>query len=223
MGTNDTWLRPVRDLSRAPVSFLPARPGDPGPPERPGAPAVGSGRTPARVRIIAGEWGGRRIQAPPGAGVRPTTDRIREAWMGAIGGRIEGARVLDLFAGTGALGLEALSRGATEAVFVERARSALRLLEQNIEALGAGTQARIVRADAVRYLERAGEERFDLALADPPYGKGYAATLLRRAAERPFARELWVEHRSREPLPELPGLRQRRYGDTTLTIWEQDG
>ena len=141
--------------------------------------------------------------------------------MGAIGRRIEGARVLDLFAGTGALGLEALSRGATEAVFVERARSALRLLEKNIEALGAGTKVRIVRSDAVRFLERESAEGFDFALADPPYGQGYAATLLRRAARRPFARELWVEHRSRESMPALPGLRQRRYGDTTITIWEQ--
>ena len=141
--------------------------------------------------------------------------------MGAIGGRIEGAKVLDLFAGTGALGLEALSRGALEAVFVERARSALGLLEKNIEELGAGECSRIVRSDAIHYLERAGEEGFDLALADPPYGKGYAAAFLRRAAERPFARELWVEHRSRESLPELPGLRQRSYGDTTLTIWEK--
>lgn len=143
--------------------------------------------------------------------------------MGAVGARLEGARVLDLFAGTGALGLEALSRGALEAVFVERARSALRLLERNIGELGAGTRARVVRSDAIRYLERAIGEGFDLALADPPYGRGYAAALLLRVAERPFAQELWVEHPTREPLPELPGLRQRRYGDTTLTIWERSG
>ena len=143
--------------------------------------------------------------------------------MGAIGARLEGARVLDLFAGTGALGLEALSRGALEVVFVERARSALRLLECNIGELGAGTGARVVRSDAIRYLERIRGEGFDLALADPPYGQGYPAALLRRVAERPFARELWVEHPAREPLPELPGLQQRRYGDTTLTIWKRHG
>lgn len=140
--------------------------------------------------------------------------------MGALGDRIEDARVLDLFAGSGALGLEALSRGAREAVFVERARRALQLLERNIEGLGAGHRARIVRSDVIRFLDREREDEFDLALADPPYGRGHAAALLRRMADRPFARELWVEHRSNEPVPELPGLAQRRYGDTTLSIWE---
>lgn len=140
--------------------------------------------------------------------------------MAALGDRVVNARVLDLFAGSGALGLEALSRGAREAVFVERSRGALRALERNIENLRAGERTRIVRADVMRFLNRGKEDDFDLVLADPPYGKGYAAALLNRMAERPFARELWVEHRSSESMPELPGLRQRRYGDTTLSIWE---
>ena len=173
------------------------------------------------MRIIAGQWGGRRIQAPKGKDVRPTTDRTREAWMSILGERIPGARVLDLFAGSGALGLECLSRGAREAVFVERARGALRALEANVKALEAGDRVRIVRGDAFSYVAGLEAGAFDLALADPPYDRGYAARLLGLYRDVPFARELWVEHRTDEELPELPELRHRRYGDTTLT-WTTD-
>jgi 16S rRNA (guanine966-N2)-methyltransferase len=170
------------------------------------------------VRIIAGEWGGRRIKAPAGRDVRPATDRVREAWMSALGGRLDDLTVLDLFAGSGALGLEALSRGAAHATFVEIARASLASLEDNLRLLGAGARATVVRGDAMRYARRLGPGAFDLALADPPYGKGHAAALLERFREVPFARELWVEHRTGEPLPELAGLTHRRYGDTMLTI-----
>src|SRR5919109_5697681 len=90
------------------------------------------------VRIVAGQWRGRRIKAPPGDRVRPTADRVREAWMSIVQPHLLGATVLDLFAGSGALGLEALSRGASSAVFVEIAAQSLRTLGENIEALGAG-------------------------------------------------------------------------------------
>jgi 16S rRNA (guanine966-N2)-methyltransferase len=169
------------------------------------------------VRIIAGEWGGRRIKAPAGREVRPTTDRVREAWMSTLGGRLDGLTVLDLFAGSGALGLEALSRGARHATFVEIARASLRSLEDNVRALGAQARCTVVKGDALKFVRRLGPLAFDLALADPPYGEGHAADLLARFAEVPFARALWVEHRTGEPLPELPELAQRRYGDTTLT------
>lgn len=172
------------------------------------------------MRIIAGEWGGRRIQTPEGLAVRPTSDRVREAWMSAAGGRFPEARVLDLFAGSGALGLEALSRGAGEATFVERSRKALRVLDQNIRSLGAGDRCSVVRGDVFRFVERFDGEPFDLAFADPPYERGYAALLLTEFAQNPFARELWVEHRSSETLPPLAGLRSRRYGDTTISVWE---
>ena len=169
------------------------------------------------MRIIAGAWGGRRIKAPGGRDVRPTTDRVREAWMSAMGGRLDGFSVLDLFAGSGALGLEALSRGAEHATFVEIGRQGLRALEDNLRTLDARARATVMKGDALRYARRLGPGAFDLALADPPYGAGHAAALLERFAEVPFARELWVEHRSGEPVPGLSGLRQRRYGDTTLT------
>jgi 16S rRNA (guanine966-N2)-methyltransferase len=172
------------------------------------------------MRIIAGEWRGRTIQAPRGLQVRPTTDRVREAWMSSLGSRITGARVLDLFAGSGALGLESLSRGAREVVFVEKERVPLQALESNVRALGAGGRCRIMRDDAFHFLEAVEGVEFDLALADPPYDMGYAAQLLTSSASNPFARELWVEHRTGETLPSLSGLRSRRYGDTTLTIWE---
>jgi 16S rRNA (guanine966-N2)-methyltransferase len=170
------------------------------------------------VRIIAGDWGGRRIKAPAGRDVRPTTDRVREAWMSALGGRLDGLTVLDLFAGSGALGLEALSRGAAHATFVELARASLKSLEENVRTLGASGRCTIVRGDAMKYVARLGARAFDVALADPPYGEGRAAALLQRFQEVPFARELWVEHRTGEPLPELARLVHRRYGDTTLTI-----
>jgi len=139
--------------------------------------------------------------------------------MSALGDRVVGANVLDLFAGSGALGLEALSRGARAVTFVERGRAALGALTENVERLGAGDRCRVVRGDAFRFLERPGGEVYDLAFADPPYDRGYAARLLTRMAKDPFARELWVEHRTKEDIPLLPGLLQRRYGDTTLSIW----
>jgi 16S rRNA (guanine966-N2)-methyltransferase len=138
--------------------------------------------------------------------------------MAALGESVEDARVLDLFSGSGALGLEALSRGALEVTFVERARGALQTLRRNVEALGAHGQCRIIKGDAMAFVRRLEAVSFDLALADPPYDGGLAQELLARFSEEPFAEELWVEHRTKEPLPPLPGLRQRRYGDTTLSI-----
>jgi len=143
---------------------------------------------------------------------------VREAWFAALGGAVDDARVLDLFAGSGALGLEALSRGAREVVFVELARGALAVLERNVELLGAGGRCRIVRGDAVAFARRLEPLAFDLAFADPPYDRGFAARLLEVFVEKGFARELWVEHRSSEVLPPVGDLRQRRYGDTTLSI-----
>ncbi|HEX2094005.1 MAG TPA: 16S rRNA (guanine(966)-N(2))-methyltransferase RsmD [Longimicrobiaceae bacterium] len=170
------------------------------------------------MRIIAGEWGGRRITAPPGRGTRPTTDRVREAWMSAVAEEIPGARILDLFAGSGALGLEALSRGAEHAVFVESSPGALRALRANLETLGAAGRAEVVRGDALRYVAGLPSGAFDLAFADPPYGEGLAAALAARFAGRPFARLLCVEHRRDDTLPEIPAARTRRYGDTVLTF-----
>jgi len=141
--------------------------------------------------------------------------------MSVLHPRLPGARVLDLFAGSGALGLECLSRGAAEVVFVERARASLVSLGANIEALGAGERARVVQADAVTWARELDAGAFDLALADPPYDQGYLGALLDAFCRTPFAAELWIEHRSSEtPSESLPAgreVRTRRYGDTSLT------
>jgi 16S rRNA (guanine966-N2)-methyltransferase len=168
------------------------------------------------MRIVAGALGGRRIEAPPGRDTRPTSDRVREALFSALG-PLDGERVLDLFAGSGALAIEALSRGAAEAVLVER---------DALDALGIGPEAASVRRrDALKALRdaREGSESYDLVFIDPPYrlaaglGPGLADALAPVLAQG--ARVVGESDR-RTPL-ELPGLTttfERRYGDTLLRI-----
>ncbi len=136
--------------------------------------------------------------------------------MSALGGRVVGARVVDLFAGSGALGLEALSRGAKSVVFVDRARGALQLLRANIELLRAESECRVREAEVFRFLESV-DEPFDIALADPPYAPGEAQRLVDRYLKEPFAKELWLEHPSRESLDLPEWAHTRRYGDTALS------
>ena len=173
------------------------------------------------MRIVAGEWRGRRIKAPAGDKVRPTADRVREAWMSIVQPWLPGASVLDLFAGSGALGLEALSRGAASAVFVEIAPPSLRALSDNIEALGASDTATVRRADALRFAESLPPHAFDVAFADPPYGHGAALRLAELWQATPFARVIGIEHRVGERMP--PGGEARRYGSTAVTFYESDG
>ena len=170
------------------------------------------------MRIIAGQWKGRRLKPLKGRDIRPTTDRVREAWMSAMGGRLDGLRVLDLFAGSGAVGLEALSRGAAHVTFVERARSSIRVLEANVALLGAGNDVRVIDDDVHHFLRKVERHAYDVALADPPYGTGDAARLVDAFRRSPFAPELWVEHPWRESIPLGPDDRTRRYGDTALTL-----
>jgi len=169
------------------------------------------------VRIVAGEWRGRIIKAPEDARVRPTADRVREAWMSIVQNEIAGARVLDLFAGSGALGLEALSRGAAHAVFVEFAAKSLFALGRNIESLGAGPRAEVHRGDALRFIEKLAPGAYDMAFADPPYGLGLSARVAGRWLAVPFAAVLGVEHAAREAMP--AGGDTRRYGDTAITFY----
>jgi 16S rRNA (guanine966-N2)-methyltransferase len=173
------------------------------------------------MRIVAGEWRGRRIKAPPGDRVRPTADRVREAWMSIVQRHLPGASVVDLFAGSGALGLEALSRGAASAVFVEIAPASLRALSENIAALGAGSAATVHRADVLRFVESLPAYTFDIAFADPPYGHGTASRLAERWLATPFARILGIEHRVGETMPH--GSDSRRYGSTVVTFYESEG
>lgn len=185
----------------------------------------------AAVRIIGGSAGGRRLATPRGAATRPTTDRVRESLFSILGGPPEGTRVLDLFAGSGALGLEALSRGADHTVFVDQAPAALEVLRANLRSLGFGDRATVLRADALRALprlERAGE-RFGWIFVDPPYASGLADAVLERlgtgdlvAAEGVVA----VEHDRRRSPAQRSGVLirddQRRYGDTVLSLYRRE-
>jgi 16S rRNA (guanine966-N2)-methyltransferase len=175
------------------------------------------------VRVVAGSARGRPLRAPPGDRVRPTSDRVREATFNALGslGLVEGARVLDLFAGTGALGIEALSRGADRAWFVDDDARSLAVVRANLAATGLGERARVIRADVIAWLAGDGapadttEFRFDLALVDPPYRFDRWAELL---AMLPAP---WAVAESDRPLPEPPGwrpVRTRRYGGTVTTF-----
>lgn len=169
------------------------------------------------MRIIAGKWRGRRIDAPTGDAVRPTGDRVREAWMSIVNPWLAGARVLDLFSGSGALGLEALSRGAAVVDFVESAPKSLSMIRANAELLGAGAEAVIHRADALRFVEGLGAHAYDVAFADPPYDLGLATQIAERWIATPFADVLGIEHRVNE---RLPGDGERRkYGGTVITFY----
>jgi 16S rRNA (guanine966-N2)-methyltransferase len=168
------------------------------------------------MRIVAGRWRGRQIKAPKGP-VRPTADRVREAWMSIIQPSLPEARVLDLFAGSGALGLEALSRGSRWVDFVENAPLALRTLRENADALGAGAAFTVHRQDAIRFLEGIEANAYDVAFADPPYRLGLAEAVATRWLAVPFAALLGVEHAAGESMPE--GGDTRRYGDTAITFY----
>jgi 16S rRNA (guanine966-N2)-methyltransferase len=172
------------------------------------------------MRVIAGEFGGRRLRAPDGVVTRPTTDRVRESMFNSLGsmGVIEGGRVLDLFAGTGALGIEALSRGAAEVTFVERDPAALAALGDNIADLGLEDRAIVVPGDARRHVaDSAGSRRYDLALVDPPYGfEGWPGLLVGLDAS-----VVTIESGATIAVP--PGwrvVRERRYGGTLVMIIE---
>jgi 16S rRNA (guanine966-N2)-methyltransferase len=176
------------------------------------------------MRVIAGRYGGRRLTAPKGRTTRPTSERVREALFAMLGD-VEGARVLDLFAGTGALGIEALSRGAAEAVFVECDRAAIDALQRNLGALGlTGEQARLrrERADEALRMARKRKETYDLILIDPPYGQALRLEPWLSAALAgvlaPGAR-VAIESDRRAPLDLGLGFeKERRYGDTTIAI-----
>jgi 16S rRNA (guanine966-N2)-methyltransferase len=171
------------------------------------------------MRIVAGRWRGRTIAAPTGRQVRPTADRVREAWMSIVGPFLAEARVLDLFAGSGALGLEAVSRGAAVADLVEIAPPSLRAIQRNIEMLGAGDAVRVHRKDALRFVESLDAGAYDVAFADPPYDLGLAPALAEKWLSVPFAGVLGIEHRRDE---HLPGDGERRqYGQTAITFFRR--
>lgn len=185
------------------------------------------------MRIIAGSFRGRRLadvgQGDAAAHLRPTTDRIRETLFnvlsGAYGDPVTDARVLDLFAGTGALGLEALSRGAQNVTFVENGRIAQKILTENIALCRAGAGCRVIKHDAQRIAPNK-DAPFDLIFLDPPYGKGMGEKAMTAAIQggwvAPDALIIWEENAQVMAPKGLRFLDARRYGDTTISIFNYE-
>lgn len=181
------------------------------------------------MRVVGGRLRGRALKSPVSQSTRPTTDRLREALFNvlahAYGDAADGARVLDLFAGTGALGIEAVSRGASFALFVEEAVEARALIRENVEALGLTGSTRIFRRDATRLGPCPSGEAYSLVFCDPPYGKGLAEAALLSAREggwlAPEALVVVEEKAGAFTAPEgFTVLEQRRYDETELTFLE---
>ena len=172
------------------------------------------------MRVVSGDLGGRKLVTPDGGDTRPTSDRVREAMFNSLFSldAIEGARVLDAFAGSGALGIEALSRGALHATFVETGRDALAALRENLETLQLGAQGRVAPGDALAHLERiaAEGEVYDLVLLDPPYGFDQWDELL---AAVPVGARVVIESDREVIVPDSWEVhRRKRYGGTVVTL-----
>lgn len=179
------------------------------------------------MRIVGGSFRGRKLHSPKGDQIRPTTDKVREAIFNIIRSSVPGARVLDLFAGTGALGLEALSRGAVQAVFVDHGTEAVRLIQANIELCKARERARVLHGPVPHILHGLAREGqgFDLIFMDPPYGEDHiekALSLLSGVARDGSL--VVAEHHRKDTVPERHGewvrIQQRRYGDTMISLFE---
>jgi 16S rRNA (guanine966-N2)-methyltransferase len=173
------------------------------------------------VRVVAGRFGGRRLVAPRGGRVRPTSDRVREALFSILGD-VSDSFVLDLFAGSGALAIEALSRGASEAVLVDSSAAAIAAIRRNLESLGLDAEVRRERAETHLQRARAARRQYDLVFLDPPYRQagalGRDVSVALAAVLAPGARVV-TESDRRAPLElELPLVTQRRYGDTLIRI-----
>jgi 16S rRNA (guanine966-N2)-methyltransferase len=167
------------------------------------------------MRIIGGKWADRPLVSPAGR-VRPTAEVLRAAMMELIAPELRGARVVDLFAGTGALGLEALSRGAKYCDFVENSPSALHALKANVAALRVRERSRIYDRDAIPFVERLQADRYDIALADPPYGSRKLNRVISHWQAVPFSAVLVLEHAADHE--GVPRGTRRDFGDTVITV-----
>ena len=176
----------------------------------------------SRLRVSGGEARGRRLKAPKG--IRPTQGMVKQAIFNLVGPGIEGAEVLDLFAGSGALGIEALSRGAAGVTFVDHQTRGLAILRQNLDVLGLKERARIVRGDVVRWLEASPDtvRRAGFVFLDPPYDDVVLDRALKALDGSVESATVVAEHSRRQEMPTLARLkvdRQRRYGDTMVTVF----
>lgn len=182
------------------------------------------------MRIIAGTFGGRRLHPPKGTAIRPTADRVREAIFSIIGPAVAGAKVLDLFAGTGAMGLEALSRGASRTTFVDQSRHAVQLIRHNVELCRIADRVSVIQGSVNQVIPRlaAQQEAFDLIFIDPPYGRNTIQQTLRILGEVARPGTIVVaEHASRDLLPvqlhEWSRTVERHYGDTLVSFYIRAG
>ena len=180
------------------------------------------------MRVITGTARGRRLKEPSDMRVRPTTEMVKEAVFNIIQFQIEGAKVLDLFAGTGQLGIEALSRGAAEAVFVDSSNDSLKLVRENLKITGLEERARVVRADALSYIKNG--EKYDIVFLDPPYDEDLLEKSVSASVMFDILRGNGIiicESRGGKALPEpnRDGLlkREYRYGKIKLTVYRKDG
>ena len=176
----------------------------------------------SKLRVSGGEARGRRLKAPKN--IRPTQGMVKQAIFNMVGARVEGANVLDLFAGSGALGIEALSRGAASVTFVDQQPRGLAILRQNLDALGFKERAHVVRGDVVRWLEASPQAvgSADLIFLDPPYENVVLDRALRVLDREVTSATVLAEHSRRQEPPSLSRMRvdrQRRYGDTMVTVF----
>lgn len=175
------------------------------------------------MRVIGGHLGGRRLESLAGRRIRPTADRVREAIFNILGDAVVGARVLDLYAGTGALAIEAISRGATRAACVDRSAPARRTIEANVEALGLEAAMEVVGDDALRYARRlaGGEERFDVVFCDPPYSDPLDPIVSGAVSGSWWDRVFVLEHAADGGVTGPAGIEldTRRYGDTAVSFF----
>jgi 16S rRNA (guanine966-N2)-methyltransferase len=174
------------------------------------------------MRVIAGTARGRLLVVPRGTTTRPITDRVKETLFGILGERVIDARVLDLYAGSGAIGIEALSRGATHCDFVEVARQAVAAIRENLQRTGVEDRGSVHQEDVVRHLAHVTAKAYDLVFVDPPYEeRAILAPLERLPAHLAPGAVVVVKHHWRTPIPEphgLTGWRERRFGETMLTF-----
>ena len=171
------------------------------------------------MRIVAGKFAGRDLTSPNDFRVRPTAEHVRAAWLDALASELSNARVLDLFAGTGALGLEAISRGAASCDFVETRPASLHALRANVAALRVRERTRIFKRDALPFAAALAEDAYDLAFVDPPYGSRMLDRVIESWESKRFARVLSVEHARTHELPS--GVRRLTFDDTAITIYRR--
>lgn len=178
------------------------------------------------MRIISGEKKGTRLFSLKKRKIRPTSDKVKGAIFNILSS-VEDKIVLDLFAGSGALGIEALSRGALEVVFVDNSFSSLDLIRKNLQKLGLRDKGMLLKKDVLRFLKTKSEERFDLILADPPYGKGLCQKVLEILSGKEILNPegvLVIEYHKKEKIEKVENLillQERRYGDTVVSFFKK--